>query len=190
MIQPAHDSDLQQLAAWMQGSFSSKEQARQDPEYLDVRLEMKRIWPEQQPGIWLYVEQAMANSLDKPYRQRIYRLTRQGDKLRSSVYTLPGDPLVYAGSIQNPAKLNDLQPDKLQEKKGCHILLTKQKDGSYEGSTEGTGCPSELRGASYATSKVKVTAEGLETWDQGYNSSNAQVWGATKGPYQFKRVRK
>ena len=41
---------------------------------------MAQIWPDSQGAIWLYVEQAVATSLDKPYRQRVYKLEQQGDK--------------------------------------------------------------------------------------------------------------
>jgi hypothetical protein len=57
----------------------------------------------------------------------------------------------------------------------------------FFGSTHGTACTSELRGASYATSEVKIYRDRIVSWDRGYSSDNAQVWGATKGGYVFLR---
>lgn len=37
-------SDLDTLASWMNGSFSSAEQATNDSDYFDVRLQMIPIW--------------------------------------------------------------------------------------------------------------------------------------------------
>jgi len=42
-----------------------------------------------------------------------------------------------------------------------------------------------MRGASYASSEVTLTATELNTWDRGYDAGGAQVWGSTKGPYRF-----
>ena len=63
-------SDMQRMLGFMTGSFSSEEQARSDADFYDIRLQMVRVWPERQDGCWLYVEQAAADSLDRPYRQR------------------------------------------------------------------------------------------------------------------------
>ena len=68
------------LAEWMSGSFSSAAQAADDPEnYFDIRLEMVPIWSERSDGPWLYVEQAAASALDRPYRQRVYHLVETED---------------------------------------------------------------------------------------------------------------
>jgi len=94
----AYPANLQRLASWMTGSFSSEEQAAQDTDYVDVRLHMVRIWKDRPDGYWLYVEQAVAWSLDKPYRQRIYQLTQLTDDLfLSRVYEIV-EPLRFAGT--------------------------------------------------------------------------------------------
>ena len=59
------DEEIQTLATWMEGSFSSARQAESDPEsYHDIRLFMSRIWPSRSDAVWLYVEQASADKLD------------------------------------------------------------------------------------------------------------------------------
>lgn len=88
------EGHLAELSAYMTGVFSSAEQAAADGDFRNVRLVMVPIWRERADGPWLYVEQAMAEALERPYRQRVYQLRPAGqDTVDSVVYTLPGDPL-------------------------------------------------------------------------------------------------
>lgn len=178
-----------EVARLLEGSYSSQRQSQTDPAYFDVRLGMRRIWHERVGEYWLYVEQAMATSLDRPYRQRIYRIeaTAEGGAI-SHVYTLPGDPLRFAGAHQDPARLAGLGPADLDERRGCAIYLTRRDDGSYAGATRERDCPSDLRGAHYATSEVVLTRRRLDSWDRGHDRDGRQVWGAVAGPYRFDRL--
>lgn len=175
---------LPELVAWMTGSFSSAEQAAADSSYLDIRLEMARIWPERTDAAWLYVEQAAAWTLDQPYRQRVYAVTQTGpDTFSSTVYELP-DPAAVVGAFREPARFAALDPAGLDLRSGCTITL-RREDDAFVGSTNGTDCASSLRGASYATSEVRITQHGLVSWDRGWNETGEQVWGAVSGGYVF-----
>jgi hypothetical protein len=179
--------DLGTLASWMSGSFSSAAQAAGDPEnYRDVRLHLTPIWTERADGRWLYVEQAMATSTEKPYRQRIYRLTKGTEKgtFESAVFELPGDPLVFAGAWRASELVSGLTPEDLSGKQGCSIILRFDAT-AFRGSTLGTDCLSTLRGAAYATSEVTIEPDRLISWDRGFDSDGWQVWGAEKGGYVF-----
>jgi len=48
--------DINKLVTMMEGSFSSEEQSKSDSDYYDIRLHMKRIWPEISSAYYLYVE--------------------------------------------------------------------------------------------------------------------------------------
>jgi hypothetical protein len=179
---------LEELAACLSGSFSSAAQAAQDTNFFDIRLHMARTWSGRTDGIWLYVEQAMAGREARPYRQRVYRLTRAGDgALESAVYALP-DPLRFAGAWSTPDPLAALSPDSLIPRTGCAIRLVRSGPFAFTGSTAGRWCPSDLRGAAYATSEVSITSAGMVTWDRGFDSTGTQVWGATTGGYVFDRI--
>ncbi len=201
-FQPAavHEDDpLNELQALMIGRFSSAEQAAADRDFRTVVLNIAQLWPQRTDGPWLYVEQAMAGELDKPYRQRVYRLSRMPDgTLTSAVFTLPGDPKQYVyAPFQSPGvgdrrviaagPLRDLTPEQLTEKAGCTVFLARTA-GGFSGGTRGAGCASDLRGASYATSDVVIYEDRMETWDRGFDVGDKQVWGAVKGPYVFRRV--
>jgi hypothetical protein len=176
------------------GSFSSQEQAERDPRMYDIRLTMTRIWADRDDGYWLYVEQARADALDSPYRQRVYQVVRAGEKeFESRVYTLPGEgtPEIirrFAGAGSDPSKLDGLSPADLQIREGCTIFARREADGTFSGATRGTGCPSSREGAKYVTSEVKLSSDVLESWDRGWDAEGKQVWGSTEGGYVFRRV--
>jgi CpeT protein len=180
--------DLQVLQKRMTGLFSSRAQSQEDSSYYEIALHMEPIWPDNKDGYWFYVEQAMARMLDKPYRQRIYHLTRQ-DKytLVSKVYELP-QPMRFAGAWKNKSLLAGITVDSLIDRQGCAIYLKKDDAGNYSGSTPGKECLSSLRGATYATSEVVIYADRMISWDRGWDKENKQVWGATKGGYRFVRI--
>ena len=76
----------------MQGSFNSEAQVTEDSTYFNISLHMYPIWKDK--GNFLYVEQALNNKQNKPYRQRVYELTRLNDSIISSaIYKLPADSL-------------------------------------------------------------------------------------------------
>jgi CpeT protein len=117
--------DQQELATWMGDSFSSAAQHAADPDnFFDIRLQMAPIWQHRHDGPWLYVEQAAADRWERPYRQRVYHLFLRDDgALESAVYTLPGDPLRYAGAWRDVDPLANLEPDDLIMRNGCSIIL-------------------------------------------------------------------
>ena len=59
---------------------------------------------------------------------------------------------------------------------------------AFYGATRENDCESSLRGASYATSEVRLFADAMHSWDRGYDADGVQVWGATAGPYEFLRL--
>ena len=184
----AKDEGVGRLVRWMAGSFSSRAQSVADTSYFDIRLEMKPIWTDRTDGAWLYVEQAAASALARPYRQRIYHVTADsGGVFRSAVLELPS-PLRFAGAWKNPALLAALTPDSLVAREGCAVLLRAYGNQAFSGETPGHECLSNLRGATYATSKVRITPTSITSWDQGWNAEGKQVWGAENGPYRFDRV--
>lgn len=178
---------LNQLVQFMQGSFNSYEQAKNDSAYFDVSLEMVEIWKKDKQTRWLYVEQAITKNKNKPYRQRIYGITQTAEnEFVSTVYLIPEEEN-YVGAYKKAKKrFKKLSPQQLTEKVGCQISLSFNGI-HYVGSTADRGCPSKLRGATYATSEVEIYKDQLLSWDRGFNESNEQVWGAEKGAYIFKK---
>ncbi|MCA9785714.1 MAG: chromophore lyase CpcT/CpeT [Candidatus Cloacimonetes bacterium] len=178
---------LDLLVHLMSGSFSSQDQALQDSSYFDIRLEMAPVFPEREDGHWLYVEQAVAEHLDRPYRQRVYHVESTEQGFISAVFEIP-DPLRFAGDFASARPLAGLTPDSLSAREGCAVILTQQADSLFAGSTPGKECLSSLRGATWASSQVEIGPGWITSWDRGYDAEDQQVWGAEKGPYLFLRV--
>ena len=181
------ENDIKKLYKQMQGFYSSNLQSLNDSAYYDIRLKMVPMW-KQYEGYWLYVEQAMSKSEEKPYRQRVYRLVQLNDStIESKVYTVKNGEKYY-GDWKKRRPLDELTLDSLELRNGCSIFLHKDVNGNYKGSTHASDCESSLRGATYATSEVTITDEMLKSWDRGFNKENKQVWGAVKGAYEFIKI--
>lgn len=180
------------LLAYMTGSFSSEAQSKADSNFYDIRLHMVEIQMGNEPGNWLYVEQALGSAQDKPYRQRVYQVVEITLGIyESRVYEFE-NPLQYAGGWKDASKLSSLTFDKLILRDGCSITLKYEHElvgdiniNRFVGSTGATSCPSSLRGASYATSEVVITEDQLLSWDRGWDVNGKQVWGAETGGYIF-----
>lgn len=184
------DDEVALLHEYLTGWFDSADQAASDPEgYFDIRLVMLPIWPDRTDGCWLYVEQAATTALDRPYRQRVYRVHRaESGMLHSDVFTLPGDPLAFARTWETSERLlADVSPGDLEVRDGCTIEFEPMSLDTFVGATVGRGCSSTLSGAAFATSSVRITRDLLISWDRGWNDAGEQVWGATAGGYEFVR---
>jgi len=192
--QDADEPDLQpgllELGNRMAGSFSSRAQSLEDQAFSDIRLEMVPIWPDRPGGLWFYVEQSEADARDRPYRQRVYRITTLGEnQYLSQVYTLPGDPMRFAGAWRETSPLGELSPGDLTLKEGCGVVLAQDSRGDFVGGTKVGACPSTLRGAAYATTEVTLAHDRMVSWDRGFDGNGGQVWGSTSGGYVFLRTK-
>ena len=175
------------LSELMIGSFDSSEQALNDSNYYSISLHMYPIWEKDIMATWLYVEQAVSSMEDKPYRQRIYRLTGSDKEgYISEVFTLPVDSL-FIGKWKAPDYFEAYSPADLTSREGCSVHMRRTHPDRFEGSTQGENCMSSIRGASYATSKVVIDKGVISSWDQGFDADGKQVWGAVNGPYIFKK---
>ena len=179
-------SNFQYLRQCMIGNFSSATQAASDSDFFDIRLRMVPIWTATEKEFYLYVEQSVATSQDKPYRQRIYKVVQENDNsFVSYIYTV-NQPLRLTGQNSDAPIFKQLTPDSLLLKDGCEVRLSfDTKTLSFLGSTGEKTCPSDRSGAAWATSKVDINETRMISWDQGWNQEGKQVWGAVKGGYIF-----
>ena len=187
IAQAQFSKDLKKLAGLMQGTYSSEEQHLLDTTYYNIRLKIVPIWSDRSDARWMYVEQALVGKEERPYRQRVYKLTEpQKGQFESAVYTLQS-PLRFVGHINFVEKLN---PDSLQLRDGCSVFMKKVGKKKFDGKTDDKKCPSDMRNAAYASSIVSITPGMLISWDRGYDRDNRQVWGAEKGGYRFRKIKK
>lgn len=184
--QSKKSKSLDALQDLMRGHYTSEAQAKADTaNYYNISLRMTPIWKGR--GHYLYVEQAIATKLDKPYRVRIYRLAEKDGKFISEVYTLKNEK-DWIGKWATPEAFDAMPIADIELKQGCEVVLEKTGKDTYSGSTGKGTCPSELRGASYATSVVTISKGKIVSWDQGFDKDGKQVWGAEKGGYIFLKL--
>ena len=174
--------EMNELVSIMQGSYSSEKQSVKDTSYFNISLRMVPIWKKK--GHYLYVEQAMFKKQEKPYRVRIYKITQKGDAFISEIHTLKNEK-DWIGKWKTPEAFDALSENDIDLKQGCEVTLKRIGKNKFAGETGNKTCPSELRGASYASSKVTVSQNKILSWDQGFNKEGKQVWGAEKGGYEF-----
>lgn len=178
-------TELKELVSIMQGHYSSEKQALSDKDYYNISLRMTPIWKSK--GNYLFVEQAIFDKQDKPYRVRIYKISQRGNEFISEIYTLK-DEKAWIGKWATPEAYDQLTEADIELKSGCEVVLKRTGKNRFEGATGDKTCPSELRGASWANSKVTVTKNTILSWDQGFDKDGKQVWGATKGGYEFIKI--
>jgi hypothetical protein len=166
--QKVKQRDLKKLYKTMTGEFSSEQQSIDDSAFFHIKLRMKPIIVNND-GYWFYVEQSMATTQEKPYRQRVYHLYIQDDTtIMSKVFEVK-NPSQYINAWKDENKLKNITTDSLIDRQGCGIFLHKQKGKTFKGATPFKECLSSLRGATYATSEVTVYKDKLISWDRGWD---------------------
>lgn len=181
-----NSDDLNELVSIMQGHYSSEKQSKEDTDYYNISLRMTPIWKDK--GNYLFVEQAIFDKQDKPYRVRVYKVSQKGDEFVSEIYTIKNEK-DWIGKWATPDAYDKLTDDDVELKQGCAVTLKRVDKNKFVGQTGDKTCPSELRGASWANSKVTVTKDEILSWDQGFDKDGKQVWGATKGGYEFVKMK-
>ncbi|WP_405572804.1 chromophore lyase CpcT/CpeT [Winogradskyella sp. Asnod2-B02-A] len=180
------DTELNELFALMQGSFTSEIQAEVDSTYYNISLHMYPIWENQ--GHFLYVEQALTSTPKQPYRQRIYEVKRDSDSTFSSaIYKLDTDSL-WIGKWKNPKAFDSISLNNIALKEGCEVILKRIAPNQFIGKTGDNTCVSTMRGASFARSEVEILEDKIISWDRGFDANGDYVWGAEKAGYIFNKI--
>lgn len=189
LTQPEIQKDIvfDELITMMTGSFNSERQATIDTNYRDITLHMYPIWPERE-GKWMYIEQSLTENQEEPYRQRIYKFSRENDSnIRSDIYTIPNEGL-WACKWHTPEFFDRLLLESLQHRNGCEVLIIKTPENTFIGKTNDKNCTSEINGATYTTSEMVISEKQIMTWDRGFNEKDSLVWGAKKGGYEYDKL--
>ncbi len=179
---------VEEVADLLAGTFDSSAQAAADPEHFRaVRIVAVRVPKSRLGSPVLYVEQALVSSPGRPYRQRFLRIEEGRDGSVLARVFEPKDLAGVRGKWREPEDLAVFGERDVTELARCTVALTR-KGETWEGGTSGRGCPSALDGARYATSRVTLLPDRMDSWDQGFDGSGRQVWGPTSGPSIFRVV--
>ena len=182
----SEDTELKELFSLMQGSFDSELQAQIDSSYYNISLHMYPIWEDK--GNFLYVEQALTSTPEKPYRQRIYEVKRESDSTFSSaIYKLDVDS-IWIGKWKTPKAFDSINLKNIALKEGCEVILKRISPNHFIGKTGDSTCSSTMRGASFARSEVEILEDKVISWDRGFDADGNYVWGAEKSGYIFNKI--
>ncbi len=152
----------------------------------NILLHTAPIWSSRSTK-YLYVEQAIEGLEATPVKQRIYELLKDNNGgFEIKRYKLT-DPNSVVGKWKSPAYFDQFDLSLLDEEEGCTLYVIQHADGSYSGSTRMDHCINSDKGASYASTILKVRKGQIMSWEQGFTSDKVQVWGTEKGGYQFIR---
>jgi CpeT/CpcT family (DUF1001) len=186
---PAADltQQAEQVVQHLEGILSTAQRAAANPQVANVTMTTCRVQVADPPAgsIYLYQEQAIADKLPQPYRQRILEIrpSATSQTIRSRSYKL-ADQAKWVNFCDRPSR--QIQPQDFPIVV-CSVFLKPTAEG-FSGMTEATGCPANVRGAVTIRNRIRLHPHGMDTWDRGYDAQGKQVWGAGDAPYQFLRL--
>ena len=169
------------------GVFDSEQQSIDDPQYFAIQLITCPVHAPELGERVVYVEQAVMDTPDQPYRQRLYVLDGDDDAATATttVFAL-AEPTAAVGLCDGA--LATFTEDDVSLRAGCGVSMDWDDDErAFVGGTADTSCTSTMNGASYATAEVWIGADRITSWDRGFDADGEQVWGAVAGPYEFLR---
>lgn len=181
------DIELEQLVAMMTGSYSSEQQAKLDTNFREHMLHIYPIWPDKE-GKWMYAEFADTENQEEPYKQHIYKISRDKDSiLKKNIFTIP-NANIWVCKWQNPKFFDRLLPESITLKEGCTHIFHKTEEASFKGKTNEKNCPSSLKGAAYTISEIEISEKKIISWERGFNDQDSLVWGSKQIGYEFDKL--
>lgn len=185
---------VEEIVSRLEGAMDTSAQAQAMKEAPNVRITNCQVTVKDAettagtPVTYLYQEQAMSNKLAQPYRQRFLRIAPSADQtsVESAIFR-PPTPKNWIGLCNKPVNERLIQTQDLG-KSECSVYL-KPAGEDYLGETQAGGCPSNHKGAVKITNKILLFANGMDTWDRGFDANGQLVWGAKETPYQFRRLK-
>lgn len=169
------------------GVFDSEQQSIDDPQYFAIQLVTCPVDAPDLGDDVVYVEQAMLDNVDAPYRQRLYVLEGDDDAetAMTTVHALVNPSASIGLCDEEKATFGE---DDVTLRSGCGVRMDWDSgDEAFVGETADRSCESTMNGASYATAEVWIGASRITSWDRGFDANDDQVWGAVAGPYEFLR---
>ncbi len=195
---------LEAIASLLTGVFRNPDQALENPAWF-VHLQ---LWQRRTPlfaadSVTLFLEQANVLYLDRPYRQRLLRLTEEAGQVWGQYYQFQ-DFSRWRGCGEASERLQGLMLADVAELPGCRVAIAPVPTG--DPTRDPTGDPTEewqarlvpggccefeyegqkrqvLVGFDVAETEAGVS---LKTYDKGIDPETGQgLWGALMGPYEF-----
>jgi CpeT/CpcT family (DUF1001) len=183
------DADTPQLAQWLVGEFDNKAQSMEDPAwYVPLRLWHRPLPHRIQGKLAVFAEQSNFLELEKPYRQRILALEKEGDRLAVQFWAFK-DPAKFRGAGANPSLLIEAIESALEPLPGCRLNV------EFTGERYRAKPEPEARCCFNYDGKMRQVVLGFEasetqflSYDRGVDPETGQsLWGAMMGPYRHQK---
>lgn len=188
--------DLQELWTLLSGEFSNQPQAIAEPvHFVQLRLWQRPLFLFGSDRPCLFLEQANALQLDRPYRQRLLCLEADASgQLTAQFYQFKNAAAVL-GAGQDPDRLRSLTPEDIQFLEGCRLGVEQTNRGGYKAQL-----PAGCRCRFWTDGVERQVSLGFEVWrdqqtihfhsnDRGIDPETGRsLWGALMGPYEFTKV--
>ncbi len=180
---------VEEVVSHLVGVMDTSAQAEVNPQRVKVQMTTCKLELKGEvDSIYLYQEQALAEKLNQPYRQRILHLIDLEDgQVESKSYKLTNEKQ-WIGFCNQPASSRMLNKSDLGDSV-CSVFL-RPVITIYIGETPPEGCPANVRGAVKITNKIILHKLGMDTFDRGFDAEGNQVWGAVNDSYQFRWLNK
>jgi CpeT protein len=181
-------SDLADFLAWLPGHYSSRAFAAEGPGRAVVEIRVVTLWPGAKDGRWFYLEQAVAASLDRPYRQAVLRIVVRPDGAIVSENWDVVDRAAWTGAWKSPERLAAFAREAIKPGR-VDIVFRRKGPAAFAGGTPAERTfPNTFRGAATFTNVSELTATTLYSWDRGWKADGTLAWGPEDGGYVFEKL--
>jgi hypothetical protein len=191
-------SDVQNIVSYLVGIMDTSEQAATNKKVANVRMITCKIAiipvennnTNKNNSIFLYQEQAIADKIDEPYRQRFLEIAASDRGRVESKSYKPIELEKWIGFCDKSETERIVAATDLGNYV-CSVFL-KQSAANYikplyVGETQTGGCPASVRGATSISNTIYLFPDGMNTWDRGFDANGNQVWGAQSDAYKFRK---
>jgi len=183
-------SQLLQLASWMAGEFSNREQSLEQPVWFVNLVWWQRPIPSQVLGSpAIFAEQANALILDRPYRQRILQFVENDGKIQVKYWGFK-DPVAWTGAGRDRDRLNQITINDIEPLAGC-LLDISFANGRYKAEMpkDAKCCFQYLNESRQVVLGFEVSADEFWSGDRGVEPETGKaIWGAIMDFYKFKKI--
>ncbi|MDY7014054.1 MAG: chromophore lyase CpcT/CpeT [Cyanobacteriota bacterium] len=181
------EQQVQAVVEHLVGVMDTSAQAEAQPDAPSARMTTCQVRVPDAEEIFLYQEQALSRSLERPYRQRFLRVapSAEGDAVESKTYS-PLNPETWNGLCDRAPEERIVRGGDMEDRE-CSVFLVPA-NGMYIGETQTGGCATKVRGAVRITNTIFLHSAGMDTWDRGFDAEGNQVWGADGQGYEYRWV--
>jgi hypothetical protein len=190
------EAELDELAAWLPGSYDNTEQAGADAaagrtQHEALAIVIAPIYAAPLGKHAFYVQEMAADDPRRVMRQRVFAFDIDGDdRIVQGIYSL-AEPLRWRDAHLNPDLFKGLIPhEDLRPATGCE-LVWKREDARFVGANDPARCRVSSRAAGGSVrleSRAELTPDELAIGESSYDANGRLVYGHAEEPlYRFSK---